>query len=177
LADFRHPNRRSIAVKRFVLTAALVSIASTVVVVNATATPSKASHKGKSITLHLVAKDVGSNFVDNPPRQGFNAPPLIGDQFTFTSDLQTRSGKHAGRFAATCVFASGEPNGLVLCHGFYSLKGGQIMGIAKGSETNTTHVAIVGGTGAYEGVTGSSVEVSRSGDSPFTDVTIHLLYP
>ena len=51
------------------------------------------------------------------------------------------------------------------------------MGIAKGSPTNTTRVAIVGGTGAYEGVTGNSVEVNRSENSPFTDVTIHLIYP
>ena len=29
----------------------------------------------KSVTLHLVEKSVGFNFIDNPPRQGGNAPP------------------------------------------------------------------------------------------------------
>ena len=163
--------------KRIVSGVAVLAIAAATLVSTAAAAPSKATHKGKSITLRLVMKEVGGNFVDNPPRQGFNAPPLIGDQFTFTNELQTRSGAHAGQFGATCTFASGGANGLVLCYGFYSLKGGQIMGIAKASGTNTTRIAIVGGTGAYAGVSGTSVEVGRGESSPFTDVTINLTYP
>ena len=129
------------------------------------------------MTLHLVEKTAGFNFLDNPPRQGFNAPPLIGDQFAFSADLLTRSGKHAGRFGATCMVARGGVHGMTVCYGFYALKGGDIAGMARGSESNTTHIAIVGGTGVYEGVTGSAVEVTRSDDSPFTDVTVHLLIP
>jgi hypothetical protein len=63
------------------------------------------------------------------------------------------------------------------CYGGYSLKGGLISGIAMPGDSDTTHVAITGGTGAYEGVTGSAVEVSRGDNSPLTDVTIHLIYP
>jgi hypothetical protein len=59
----------------------------------------------------------------------------------------------------------------------YSLKGGEIMGIAKGTDARTTRIAIVGGTGAYAGVTGNAVEVNRPGDSPLTDATITLRYP
>ncbi len=163
--------------KRIVSALALLAMAAAAVASNATAATNNATHKGKSVTLRLVMKDVGFNYVDNPPRQGFNAPPLMGDQLTLTSDLLTRSGARAGTFVATCTAARGGVKSLFVCYGFYSLKGGQIMGIAGPGGSDTTHVAIVGGTGAYEGVTGSSVEVSRGENSPFTDVTIHLTYP
>jgi hypothetical protein len=143
----------------------------------AVAAPANSGAMRKSITLHLVEKDVAFNFVDNPPRQGNNAAPLMGDQFTFTSDIITRSGARAGMFAATCTVARGGVHGRYLCYGAYSLKGGLISGVAVTDQGNTTHVAITGGTGAYEGVTGSSIEVSRGDNSPFTDVTIHLIYP
>jgi hypothetical protein len=153
------------------------AIAATLSASAATAALGTARHNGKTVTLHLVTKEVGGNFIDNSPRQGFNSPPLIGDQFSFTSEVLTRSGKRAGSFAATCVFARGGVKSLVLCHGFYSLKGGQIFGMAKGTEGATTEIAIVGGTGAYAGVSGTATEVSRSENSPFTDVTVRLLYP
>ena len=101
----------------------------------------------------------------------------MGDQFTFTSNLLTRSGKHAGIFGATCTVAKGGAHARLVCYGGYSLKGGLITGMAMPGDGNTTHVAITGGTGVYEGVTGSSTEVSRGDDSPFTDVTLHLIYP
>src|SRR5207302_1529988 len=61
----------------------------------------------RSLTWHLVEKQRGFNFIDNPPRQGFNAPPLIGDQFAFTSDVMTKSGAHAGSLDATCIVPRG----------------------------------------------------------------------
>jgi hypothetical protein len=161
--------------KRIVSAAALVILAATAVSFTAVAAPSTTTARGKTVTLRLVTKDVASNYVDNPPRQGNNAPPLMGDQFTLTDDVLTRSGKHAGIFAATCTVARGGVNPFFLCHGIYALKGGLITGIARAGNSNTTHVAIVGGTGAYEGVTGSSVEIARNEST--TDVTIHLIYP
>ena len=145
--------------RRIFLATALLIVGGMAVAANSVATPSKTGHNGKSITLRLVMKAAGGNYVDNPPRQGFEAPPLIGDQFTFAADLLTRSGKRAGSFGATCIFARGGVKGLIVCHGLYSLKGGQIMGMAKGSETNTTQIAIIGGTGAYAGVTGVATAV------------------
>jgi hypothetical protein len=163
-------------VKRIVSTTAVLVIATAAVASSSTAAANKQTATGKSITLHLVEKTVGFNYIDNPPRQGFNAPPLIGDQFAFSADLLTRAGKHAGTFGATCMVARGGVRSTTVCYGLYSLKGGDIAGIARGSDSNTTRVAVVGGTGAYEGVTGSSVEVSRGDNSPFTDVTVHLLF-
>jgi len=163
---------------RLISATALSVIVAAALVATAAAVPSKAAAKGKSVTLHLVMKDVGFNWVvDNPPRQGDNAPPTLGDQFVFTADLLTRSGAHAGIFAATCTAARGGAHGKLVCYGGYSLKGGLISGVAMPGDGNTTHVAITGGTGAYEGVTGSAVEVSRGNNSPLTDVAIHLIFP
>ncbi len=60
----------------------------TIVVVGMTALSALGASKAgsRSVTFHLVEKQVGSNFIDNPPRQGFNSPPLMGDQFVFTSE-------------------------------------------------------------------------------------------
>jgi hypothetical protein len=157
--------------------AATVVVLATALVTSAAGAPARAAGKSKSVTLHLVEKSVGFNYLDNPPRQGFDGPPLIGDQFAFSADLLTRSGKHAGTFGATCMVARGGVHATTVCYGLYSLKGGDIAGIARGSESNTTRIAIVGGTGVYEGVSGSSVEVNRSDNSPFTDVTVHLIFP
>jgi purine nucleoside phosphorylase len=59
----------------------------------------------------------------------------------------------------------------------FALKGGQIAGIALLSTSNATHIAIVGGTGAYEGVSGSILSVSRGDNTPYTDDTVHLIWP
>jgi hypothetical protein len=164
-------------VKKVIAATALLAIAVTAVALNATAAPSTASHDRKSVTLKLVMKEVGFNFQDNPPRQGFNSPPLIGDQLTFTSDLLTRSGARAGTFGATCTVTRGGVRSNLVCYGLYSLKGGQIAGIAGPGRTEDTQIAVVGGTGAYAGVTGTALEVSRGENSFLTDVTINLTYP
>src|SRR5690349_3304733 len=132
----------------------------------------------RSVTLHLVEKSVGFNFVDNPPRQGFNTAPLVGDQFAVTSEMQTGSGARAGELDATCTVTQGGQNGAGVCTGIFSLQGGLISGIARlRFNSNTTLIAITGGTGAYEGVAGSGTSVSRSEDSPYSDDTLHLIWP
>ena len=140
---------------------------------------STTSSAGRSITMHLVEKQIGFNFIDNPPRQGFNAPPLMGDQFVFTSELQTRTGAHVGFLDATCMITRGGVHGTGTCYGTFRLKGGQLAGIAgiDFSGNGPDHIAVVGGTGAYDGVKGSITSVSRGENSPFTDDTIKLVYP
>jgi hypothetical protein len=88
---------------------ALLGIAAAAFAFNAAAVSNKTTARGKSITFHLVEKSIGFNFVDNPPRQGSNAPPLIGDQFALTSELLTRSGKHAGFLDATTTPSQTTP--------------------------------------------------------------------
>jgi hypothetical protein len=125
----------------------------------------------------LVEKQVGFNYIDNPPRGGANEPPLIGDEFVFTSELMTKSGARAGHLEATCMISRGGVNSSGPCYGLFALKGGQIAGMALLNQSNTTHVAIVGGTGVYEGVTGTVTSVSRGQNSPYTDDTVHLIWP
>jgi hypothetical protein len=132
----------------------------------------------KSFTFHLVEKQIAFNFVDNPPRQGFNAAPLIGDQFAFTSDLQTRSGAHAGSLEATCMVSRGGSRASGPCYGVFGLAGGQLMGMARVNFSgNVTEIALVGGTGVYRGATGYVTSVSRGQNSDFTDDTFHIQLP
>jgi hypothetical protein len=153
-------------------TAAAGLVASLVVSIGSAATAAR-----KSVTFHLIEKSVGFNFIDNPPRQGLRQPPLIGDEFAFTSDLMTKSGAHAGHLEATCMVTRGGTNSSGPCYGVFALAGGEITGIALLNQTNTTHIAVTGGTGVYEGVSGSVTSVSRGENSPYTDDTVHLIWP
>lgn len=163
--------------KRIVSMTVAVIFAAWVPLTAATAAAT-ASSKGKALTFHLVEKQVGFNFIDNPPKQGFNAPPLIGDQFAFTSDLLSKSGSHAGTIDATCTVARGGVHASGPCYGVFRFKGGELVGIASLSFSNaSTHIVIVGGTGVYQGVTGSVLSVSRGQNSPISDDTFQLLMP
>ena len=168
--------------KRLLSAVVLVGVAVLVGVLTANGSSNSAAGSAqsapkKSVTFHLVEKSVGFNFVDNPPRQGFRSPPLIGDQFAFTSNLLTKGGAHAGTLEATCTVTRGGDHTRGPCYGLFALKGGQIAGIALLSPTNVTHIAVVGGTGVYEGVSGSVTSVSRGENSPYTDDTVHLIWP
>jgi hypothetical protein len=169
-------------VKRLLAAVALVAVAVLVGVVTASGSSNSAARSAaaaakKSVTFHLVEKSVGFNFIDNPPRQGFNSPPLIGDQFAFTSNLLTKSGAHAGTLEATCTVTRGGDHTRGPCYGVFALKGGQIAGIANLSPGRVTQIAVVGGTGVYEGVSGSITSVSRGENSLYTDDTVHLIWP
>jgi hypothetical protein len=160
----------------------MVAVAVLVVVLTASGSSSSAARSAaptakKSVTFRLIEKSVGFNFIDNPPRQGFNSPPLMGDQFAITSNLLTKGGAHAGTLEATCTVTRGGDHTRGPCYGVFALKGGQIAGIALLSEGNTTHISVVGGTGVYEGVSGSVTSVSRGENSLYTDDTVHLIWP
>jgi hypothetical protein len=156
----------------------LVAAAALAYIASSTAAASSAGAAARrSVVIHLVEKSFGSNFIDNPPKGGPNEPPLIGDQFAFTSNLYTKSGARAGHLEATCMITRGGVNASGPCYGLFALKGGDIAGIALLNQSNTTHIAVVGGTGAYEGVSGSVTSVSRGQNNPYTDDTIHLIWP
>ena len=132
----------------------------------------------KSITFHLVEKQTAFNFIDNPPRQGPRQPPLMGDQFVFTSDLITKSGAHAGLGSVTCTVVAGGSNPSGPCYGTFSFKGGELMVMARVVfSSNTVEGAIVGGTGVYRGATGYIVSVSRGDESVYSDDAVHLTLP
>jgi hypothetical protein len=168
-------------VKRLLAAVLLVVVAVLVGVLTASGSSkstarSAASAAPKSVTFHLVEKSVGFNFIDNPPRQGFNAAPLSGDQFAITSNLLTKGGAHAGTLEATCTVTRGGEHQRGTCFGVFALKGGQIAGIALLTTSDVTHIAVTGGTGVYEGVSGSVTSVNKP-NTPFADDTVHLIWP
>jgi hypothetical protein len=126
-------------------------------------------------TISLVQPDEGGSFhfVDNPPRQGLEAPPLAGDTFVGSQPLFTRAGKRAGTLDFECTVITGGERGRTHCTGVYSLAGGTIAGqVVFPGPRPVTRIAITGGTGAYEGARGSIISRDRRND---TVDTIRLL--
>jgi hypothetical protein len=147
-----------------------VGVVTGVVVSAATAKSSGAT------TIRLIEKDKAFHFVDNPPLGGQNHAPSMRDQFVFSSELLTRSGKHAGTLHATCTVTSGGKSTMSTCSGTYGLKGGLLAVMTTlDLEAKMDRIAIVGGTGIYAGARGEVISVSRGQNSPFSDTTIHLL--
>jgi len=106
-----------------------------------------------------------------------HAPPLMGDQFGFRSEMLTQAGTHAGWVNVSCFVTTGGTRGSAPCQDAVSLEGGQIMVQALVSMANdTTEVAIVGRTGVYRGASGYIVSASP-GDSGLSDDTFQLVLP
>lgn len=129
-------------------------------------------------TISLFAQDSGSSFafIDNRPLQGDpeEEPLTAGDGFAISQKLFTKEGgARAGTLDATCTAASGGRRPRLNCLGTYGLAGGTIMlqvSIVEGFES--LRIAVVGGTGAYEGARGSVTSRQRKNG---TIDTIRLL--
>jgi hypothetical protein len=101
-------------------------------------------------TLELVQleREVRTGFVDNPPRRRESA----GDVFTIRGPVRDASGRRAGRAEAVFTQTARRSS---LGNATFVLSGGRLMtsGIVDGGTTDT--LAVVGGTGAYEGAAGT----------------------
>ncbi|MCA1701553.1 MAG: hypothetical protein LC790_22740 [Actinobacteria bacterium] len=115
-------------------------------------------------TLTFTEKESNNfGFLDNPPKAklGKEGPDKLtdGDVISFSSDMVDASGKDVGDLDATCITTrKGRfDQASASCQGTFTLPKGQLFatvgGKAFGSETTTG--AIIGGTGDYEGATGS----------------------
>ncbi|HKP19678.1 MAG TPA: hypothetical protein VJT84_14475 [Gaiellaceae bacterium] len=136
------------------------------------------SQSATGITLHLVEKDQAFHYVDNPPvstpQEHFASQ---GDVFVFTANLFTQGGKRAGTLNAYCVVTQGGNPETSTCTGTFGLAGGQLAAMASmRGEGGTSKIAVVGGTGAYEGAKGSAVSISKPNGNTSRD-TIHLILP
>lgn len=110
-----------------------------------------------SVTLKLTSKLDQASGVDNAP-----AGRSPGDVLIFTEKLFDVHGKPAGSDAATCTQLFDQR---MLCTGVYVLQKGQIMvQLIQPGPTGTYSQAIVGGTGAYAGASGTvhMTEVGRT---------------
>jgi hypothetical protein len=157
--------------KSFIL--AVLAAAASAAVVAAVSFAAGGGSTAQVVTLHLIEKDQSFHFVDNPPLGGQNSPPSPGDQFVFGSRLLTLAGKRAGALYATCTQASGGNQGVSECFGTFRLAGGDLQAMAsiKG-EPNVTHIAVLGGTGAYAGMRGTVDSVNVNSNTSRDTITL-----
>jgi hypothetical protein len=171
------------------MNAKLAALAATGIVA-AVAVPTLTSAQGPAVTqfaqrtLTFTEKDTNDfAFIDHTPRTKFtkNGPRKLsnGDQLVFRSTLVDEAGARAGALDATCMI-TGAGNGRFdkansTCHATVSLRDGQLFLQVGGKPfaSDTTSGAVTGGTGAYDGATGS---FSSVGDENSKD-TFQILVP
>jgi hypothetical protein len=137
-----------------------------------------AAQPSRAHTFQLVEKDLSFHYQDNAPTGVPFQRVSAGDSFQFSSALMTRSNKRAGTLRAYCVFITGGTgaNAASTCTGTFGLAGGTLEAqTTQRGDAHVTHIAIVGGTGVYEGATGSVTSVSR--DNMPTRDTFHVMQP
>jgi hypothetical protein len=114
------------------------------------------------------------SLVDNPPRTLHHNRLTPGDLATLHQPLRSVSGRKVGAADVGCTATRGGTFDHVrfACDGVYSLKRGTLMVEVRFLPNSQPTIAITGGTGAYEGASGSIRQVSR----PHHEVSfVHLL--
>jgi hypothetical protein len=130
---------------------------------------------GRERTLHLLSKLASSKFFDTPPMSKSAVSP--GDGYVFVRTLFDKSGQNrVGSLHVSCIATSGGRTPWFLCDGTYALAGGHIAVTALfRTSAQRVPIAIIGGTGAYEGVQGSGTETPRGRTGIRADEVLHLL--
>jgi hypothetical protein len=166
-----------------IFVAALVAAATVAAVIVATGGAMRGASSGTQ-TLTLIESANGSfSFIDNEPKstRGFDSQhgPEIsqGDIFVIANELFTKGKKHAGWLHAVCTatFAGADFNlARETCTGTFDLRGGTLAlsGLAN-FRRRVIHIAIVGGTGAYEGASGQIDSANRDDGSSLDTVRFH----
>jgi hypothetical protein len=147
-------------------------------IVATTVSSATAAPKPRSLTFQLVEKDLSYHYQDAPPADAQSQHVSAGDSFEFSSALMTHSNKRAGTLRAYCVFITGGSgeSAASTCTGGFGLAGGTLEAQAtRRGDQRITRIAIVGGTGIYDGASGSVTSVS-SGNAPARD-TFHVVLP
>jgi hypothetical protein len=129
-------------------------------------------------TIRLVERGGASTSIDNPPK-GDRVTHRIsaGDFSAGTVKLVHESGKPAGALHLVCVatVAGTDLSSRFQCSGTIQLSDGTLaLSALSGlsSKPGAKRIAVVGGTGAYEGARGSMTSAARARDE-IVDV-IHL---
>jgi hypothetical protein len=153
----------------------LAAIAGAVVLVTSGSAQSTGE---RTLTFFESSKGGTFRFIDEPPKAGRRHTISMGDEIVFSEPiLDRRGGTVVGRSYGTGTFVRGNKpsNGLVLGRGALKLAGGEIEveGLLRSTDSpHTDTLAVIGGTGAYEGVRGSFASKQTSSGS---EDTIHLL--
>jgi hypothetical protein len=161
--------------KRLALIVAAVLAAITIAVVLAGS--GSAQQPGEQ-TLRFVERAGSDHVVDNPPR-GTRRDRRIsaGDFFVSTAPVfDAANTTRVGTSHTFCVATRGGTGARVTfqCTGSAVLRQGTLAISFGGRIGEEVTVAITGGTGAFEGRTGSAVTRARP-NSTLTDITLHLV--
>jgi hypothetical protein len=158
-----------------IATLATAAVAATVIA--GVLTTSGAAQVPGERTFKIIEGSGGTfNFVDNAPKAKNPRNPRFspGDSFVFTTPLFNEANQRIGTLHAYCAVTRGGnfSRASSQCNGTYSLRDGTLAANAllKGENAN---IAIVGGTGAYEGARGSITD--RNLPRGRTEDTVHLL--
>ena len=149
--------------------------------------PGQGQGQGQGRTIVVYEKDEGGSFrfVDAKPftRLTRSGPRKIsvGDAVVLGIPLYSDPGatQRAGRLRVRCLAMTASrrfQRVSFMCHGIFQLAGGTIAvsALVKFSDsTSTFQLAIVGGTGAYEGANGQVT--SQDIEGPNNIDTIHLI--
>lgn len=93
----------------------------------------------------------------------------VGDILTFDQPLLDEQGKQIGNNSGTCIRT--RVGHSFQCQWMLALENGSILVAGREFDKGTSHIAIVGGTGQYAGITGR-MESVNNGDGTFTQ-TLH----
>ena len=93
----------------------------------------------------------------------------VGDILTFDQPLLNQQGEQIGNNSGTCIRT--RVGHSFQCQWTLTLENGSIQVAGREFEKGSSHIAIVGGTGRYAGITGQIESVNNS-DGTFTQ-TMH----
>ena len=122
-------------------------------------------------TLHLVERGGGIQFVDNLPKAKRPYEFSPGDIVIVVRDIYTRQGARAGSLRIVCVATDRTTQ---QCGGTETLTGGTLELSGLSSPAASTTVAVIGGTGLYNGARGTSRSIDRKTNTDIADQTIAL---
>jgi len=93
----------------------------------------------------------------------------VGDILTFDQPLLDQQGKQIGNNSGICIRTRVAHS--LQCQWTLTLENGSIQVAGREFDKGSSHIAIVGGTGQYAGITGQ-MESVNNGDGTFTQ-TLH----
>jgi hypothetical protein len=126
---------------------------------------------GQARILHLVERGGGLKFVDNPPKAKHPYDFSAGDIVIVSRDLYDPTGSRAGTLRLVCVATDQTTE---QCNGTETLTAGTLEVAGISAPAPSTTVAVIGGTGAYNGVRGTSSSQDRKTNNNVADQTITL---
>lgn len=163
------------------VTRTLAAMAMAAVALAAGACGSDDKPASEEITLKLSKQDTDFEYADRAPKTklGPQGPKMLsmGDQIITRAKYLTASSKHMGDLDLTCTVtkAGGFDTASQQCLGTVTLPGGTLVATVGGFFRSDTGMAIVGGTGKYEGASGSFTSDAGGGDR--SNDVIHILVP